>query len=221
VLATKLEAEKERARKAETEKPPTIVNPFGGMPPWWNSSWGAWNPYTAFPFPSNSVLLNPHYFQVLQTWLGSPRNWALMYRGTRDGFGAAQFHAKCNNVGQTISIIRSTTNYLFGGYNPNNWTSSQGYQAGAGSFLFTLTNTWSHPPTIFHWKSSHGPYDYSPYGPTFGGGHDIHVSNNSNSNNSSYTNFPHDYTDSLGHANNTFAGSKNFQVAEIEVFSLH
>jgi len=109
----------------------------------------------------------------------------------------------------------------FGGYNPNNWTSSSTYQAGGGSFLFTLTNVWSTPPTNFPWQKNNGPYDNAGRGPTFGGGHDIAVNDNCSSNNTNYTNFPHSYNDSLGHGNSTFAGAYNFQVAEIEVFSLH
>jgi len=222
VLAAKLQAEKD-ARKADMDKPPTIVNPYGSMPPWWNPSWGVWNPFTGFPFPANSVLLNPHFFQVIQTWLGVPRNWVLLYRGTRDGFGAAQFHALCNNVVPTVSIVRSTSNYLFGGYNPNNWNSSNNYQP--GSFIFTLTNAWSSPPTIFHWNKNHGPSANNPFGatnfgPTFGQGYDLRVCDNCNSNTNSFSNFPSSYTDTLGHRNATFAGTHKFQVADIEVFRL-
>jgi len=217
VLATKLEAEKERSKEAR-EKP----YPYDCIPPWWNPTWGAWHSFTSFSFPANSILLNPHFYQVIQAWLGSPRNWALVYRATRDGFASTTFHSNCNNVGPTITIVKSTSNYLFGGYNPNNWTtSSTGYQSGGGSFIFTLTNAWNKPPTIFRWLKSHGPYDHQSYGPIFGGGHDIIIVNNANSNNSSCSNFPHSYQDTLGHGKSTFAGSNNFTVAEIEVFSLH
>jgi len=227
VLNAKLEAEKEKSKiEKENAKERTIFSPFGvspfGVPSWWNSSlWGAWNSFPGFPFPVDSLLLNPPFYQVIQTWLGAPRLWTLMYRGTRDTFGGAQFHARCNNIGPTISIIRSTGNFIFGGYNPQNWTSSSAYLPGGGSFIFTLNNSYGDPPTVFRWNVSYGPYDNATYGPTFGGGHDMHVSNNSNSITGSYSNFPNSYTDTLGRGNATFTGAKNFQVSEIEVFRLN
>ena len=49
-------------------------------------------------------------------------------------------------------------------------------------------------PTKFpNSKTKYSIYDYSGYGPTFGGGFDIYIGFNSNS-----TNFPHSYKDVLG-----------------------
>ncbi len=64
-------------------------------------------------------------------------------------------------------------------------------------------------------------YCDSTSGPTFG--HDIHVSSNSNSNQTSYSDFGHsykhaDYQNQTEKADSIFAGSYNFQTLEIEVF---
>ena len=40
----------------------------------------------------------------------------LLYRGSEHGFGAADFHSKCNNQGKTISLISDTNKNVFGGY---------------------------------------------------------------------------------------------------------
>ena len=36
--------------------------------------------------------------------------------GGRDGFGAKIFHEKCNYKGETLTIIQSKDEYIFGGY---------------------------------------------------------------------------------------------------------
>jgi hypothetical protein len=56
--------------------------------------------------------------------------------------------------------------------------------------------------------------------PTFGGGHDLHIANNPNSNSGSYTNFPSSYQDVKGYGQSTFAGAYNFQVDEIEIYAI-
>jgi len=215
----------EATHKAESAQSKTDNNQWN--PAWgpWNPSWGNWNPSWApwinsFPFPSDSILLNPYFYQMIQSWLPSPRQWSLLYRANRDGWTSANFHGRCNNSGATITLIRSNNNFLFGGYNPNNWTSAGAYQSGAGSFIFTLTNSWNKPPTVFRWKSGNGPYDNSSYHATFGGGHDLHICSNSHNTNSSYSSFPNSYDDTLGHGSNTFAGSSKFLNSEIEVFRI-
>ena len=60
----------------------------------------------------------------------------------------------------------------------------------------------------------------SSYGPTFGGGHDIHVSDNANTNTSSYSNLGHTYECPPGQQNTFFTGGRNFTVTNYEVFAL-
>jgi hypothetical protein len=42
----------------------------------------------------------------------------LLYRGTRDGFGSSNFHCKCDGHHDTITLIRTTKDFIFGGYTP-------------------------------------------------------------------------------------------------------
>ena len=64
---------------------------------------------------------------------------------------------------------------------------------------------------------------YNDNGITFGNGHDIFISDNSNSNTNSYSNLGSTYkldgyVDGSNDANRFLAGSYNFRVKEIEVF---
>mmetsp|Transcript_7087 Transcript_7087/g.6342 ORF Transcript_7087/g.6342 Transcript_7087/m.6342 type:complete len:127 (+) Transcript_7087:1231-1611(+) len=63
-------------------------------------------------------------------------------------------------------------------------------------------------------------YGYSTYGPSFGGGHDLYISDNCNTNNGCYSNFNHTYDakDQSGNNQSALAGAYNFTVEEIEVF---
>jgi hypothetical protein len=40
----------------------------------------------------------------------------LLYRATRDGFDASSFHSKCDGKANTVTIIKTDSNYVFGGY---------------------------------------------------------------------------------------------------------
>ena len=71
-------------------------------------------------------------------------------------------------------------------------------------------------------KSSYAIDRKSSYGPTFGGGHDIHIANNANSNTNSYTNFGYAYSVPSGvqDRRTILAGTYNFTPDEVEVFYL-
>ena len=64
-------------------------------------------------------------------------------------------------------------------------------------------------------------YCSSGVGPTFGGGKDLHISNNANTNTSSYSRLGYTYERPPGQQDTFFTGSKNFPVTDYEVFGLH
>jgi hypothetical protein len=77
---------------------------------------------------------------------------------------------------------------------------------------------------IINGNNCYAIYCNPSYGATFGGGHDLYIFNNANSNQSSYSNLGATYQPPPGYQYNTqqtqalFAGSKNFTPTEIEVF---
>ncbi|CAF2140706.1 unnamed protein product [Rotaria magnacalcarata] len=153
----------------------------------------------------------------------SNQKWDLIYRGSRDGFDPNAFHTRCDNQGSTMTVVRSTNNYLFGGYASVGWTSVYGaYINDPCVFLFTLTNPHNIPPTKYLVKPDNvvNALQYSnAYGPIFGGC-DIALFTNSNSNQSSSVRFPYFYVDTTGQGKNTFTGTANFTTLDIEVFKV-
>jgi len=193
-----------REKKKKEKIATTIVPPMGPYPFFWGNS-----------------MVPPHFQSTLISWAGC-LGIRLIYKGSEHGFAASNFHGYCNNQGPTLTVIRSNNGYYFGGFNKGVWTGSSSSQTGTlahQSFIFTLTNPYSIAPTRYNWNgTSYAAFDTSSYGPTFGGGHDIHVSNACTSS-GSYFNFPHCYTDSTGYGKNTFTGSNRFVVSDIEVFA--
>ena len=52
------------------------------------------------------------------------RKWDLLYRATRDGFDAADFHVKCDGKSKTLVIVKAASGNVFGGYTECTWDQS-------------------------------------------------------------------------------------------------
>ena len=177
-------------------------------------------------FPNSTLLERKQMIKLNEFYGNRDQEWQLIYKASRDGFDAIEFHTRCDNKGPTMTVIRSNNNYLFGGYTSVAWTSSvNGYQNDTNAFLFTLTNPHKIPPTKYQINSAKaecGVYQAANYGPWFGSssGNDLLCYANSNSNSSSYTKFPSSYIDTTGKGNNTFTGAMYFTTSDLEVFQL-
>jgi hypothetical protein len=66
----------------------------------------------------------------------------LLYRGSRDGFGSSVFHRLCDGHSNTVTLIASTNDCIFGGYTPLTWSSRNAYVSDPSlrSFVFTIKN---------------------------------------------------------------------------------
>ena len=108
------------------------------------------------------------------------KNFKLIYLASKDGFGAAEFHEKCDEKEKVVVLIKAN-NFIFGGYNPECWRSrSHFYIGNSESFIFSLSNPENRPLKFVNIKPSESIYDEVSFGPSFGGGNDICISNNSN-----------------------------------------
>jgi hypothetical protein len=153
------------------------------------------------------------------------KKWRRLYRGSQDGFRASDFHRKCDGCANTVTLVLTTKGYVFGGFTSVPWESGRGdYMTDRTpeSFIFSVKDPSGACPRVFPIiAKSYAIYCRDTYGPTFGGGHDIHIADNCQENMSSYTNLGKwygNYTDRNG--TQVLAGEKNFKVKEIEVFAV-
>jgi hypothetical protein len=144
----------------------------------------------------------------------------LCYRASRDGWDAADFHRLCDNKGPTLVVAREQAyGNVFGGYAGVAWCQS-GQQVYDGSaFLFTFKPGEMVPVKLPITEPVNALYGNGAYGPTFGGGHDLHICSNANTADSSYSNLGYSYQPPNGvHAQTCLAGSYSFLLSELEVF---
>ena len=70
------------------------------------------------------------------------RKYTLLYRGSRDGLTAWDFHSKCDNKSPTLTIIKPLNSAnIFGAYTEATWSSSSNeFKSDPNAFIFSLTN---------------------------------------------------------------------------------
>lgn len=167
----------------------------------------------------SSCLITPKYAKVIfDNFLPSSfknGNFKLLYRLTKDGKGSSYFHRLCDNQGPTLTVIKDSRGYIFGGFTTVGWAQTSSYYSDSNAFLFTLHNPHSIPPTKFTGSDSNAIYCNSSYGPTFGSGHDIYVDSSFSSCSIS---FPSTFRDTTGKGNAIFTGNTSFDVSEMEVW---
>ena len=108
--------------------------------------------------------------------------------------------------------------------------SRSGNRYDSNAFLFSLVNKPGWAPVKlpqagkYSSRRQYSIYNNPSYGPTFGAGHDIYISNYASSNRNSHTNLGHEYSPPSGYSyGSTFtltflAGTYNFTPDEIETF---
>ena len=118
-------------------------------------------------------------------------------------------------------MFKTTGGYIAGGFSSVSWASIGSYVNDPSAFLYTLVNPNNMPLKLAITSSGNALYDQASYGPTFGGGHDLHISDVSNTNTNSYA---YSYNYQYPNGNSGYAGGiwmlgvSNFQLAEVEVF---
>ncbi len=191
------------------------------------------------PYGDDDEMVRSHFCSYLQStiilsmvedekiteWLASAGKTeipVLLYRASRDGWDASDFHGMCNGKGATVTVVKSSGGYIFGGYTDVAWGESKSWKTSIASFLFSLKDHAGIGPVkmpIKSGKTVHAVQHCSSYGPAFGGGHDLCVDSNANANNSSYCKVGHTYQRPSNTNDPHFlTGSRNFTVSEYEVF---
>ena len=142
------------------------------------------------------------------------KKFTLLFRASKDGFSASNFHSKCDGKNNTVTLVETLNGKRFGGFANNAWDQRGNYISGSNGFIFSFDDK-----SIYYNKnSSYEIYCHSSYGPTFGGGHDFYICDNCNSSDSSYNNSDHSYN--TNGKKNAMAGTYNFLVKDYEVYQL-
>jgi len=126
---------------------------------------------------SNSMLTSVYQSQ-LATWGFTPDS--LVYKSSSHGLSNSAFHSRCDSLNGSIVVVKTENGYIFGGIATNNWSGSGNYKSSTTAFVFNLYGNASAPIKWDITSTSYNMYVASNYGPTFGGGHDLHTNLDSN-----------------------------------------
>jgi len=195
---------------------------------------------------NDSVILDNNTKHLLINWLEESQlffNCYLLYRGTRDGFESSVFHQKCDNKGSTITIIKTTSNYIFGGYTSVSWSSLEKDKDSSVDnqcFIFSLKNPYNLPMKIKKINNRKSILTNPNFGPIFGSdptsfsmGYDIIINIKSlkptsdyfsrrYTSKSCYTHLGGSFTCPQGYDGKTFlCGSEYFILREIEIWKVN
>jgi len=152
------------------------------------------------------------------------QKWKLIYKAKKDGFGASDFHSKCDCYQNSFVIIKSTNGNVFGGYTEQNWSHANQFKADPNAFLFSFINQQNTKIVIKSTDPSLAIAADNGYGPAFGKGNDLLICNNSNTSNGSYSelggSYKHpNYAYGSNKARSFLAGCYNFLTTEIEIYT--
>jgi hypothetical protein len=161
------------------------------------------------------------------------KQFSLLWRGSRDGFGAHDFHRLCDHHPNTLTVIQDTDGNIFGGFTPVEWDSRLRLWRWDGidccksdpslkSFLFTIKNPHNFPARIFPLKPEgmkYAIYSEAESGPDF-----VDIGANTSPRTSRVRPRPGEwfgqyYTNDTGYDGvSFFTNSLVFTVREVEVF---
>jgi len=127
---------------------------------------------------------------------------------------------RCDNKGPTVTVIKCTDGYVFGGFTSTAWA-SRGVEASADAFIFSLHRPGGVGPVKLAVKAAKdGIFDIWVCGPSFGMG-DIRVLSGANIDERNFSTI-HSYELPPGHPpvddETFFTGARRFRAAEVEVF---
>jgi hypothetical protein len=136
--------------------------------------------------------------QTLCTWIGRRlENCSLKYRASVDGFGAFDFHKKCDGVTGLLVVVQSDKDFVFGGYTGGaSFHSNGGYITSIRQkpFLFSLVNSSGTQPIKCDNSSPHRALNgFHSHSASFGGGLDLHICDNANVQTGSQVELGHTY----------------------------
>ena len=161
-------------------------------------------------------------------------NGKLIYRASVDGFESKSFHSKCDGKENTVTIVKTNLNFVFGGFTKTKWFSVNGSTHDSEAFIFSLRRNGITVCEKYIVRDPRVAINYCDnWGPLFGcynNGNkcDIAICNNSNIETGSYSRFGtlYELPQSLSyidieHRESYLAGSFNsWLTTDIEVYQI-
>ena len=152
--------------------------------------------------------------ESIKNWINRDKKlyFKLIFRKSRDGINASDFHKHCDNQGPTVCLMRTTKNYKFGAYSSISWQSSYklSNEDEGRVFLFSIDLNQKFEKI----KNGSIQFSINDYGPCFGErGGCLYLKNNLNCGFIQNSNF-------LSNCELTHGEEKDFQVDEFEVFKV-
>jgi hypothetical protein len=170
----------------------------------------------------DSVILeyDKQYRDLMSLCQMDGQKWRLLYRATRDGFGSADFHRKCDDKPNTLTIIKAMNSTIFGGLTYKSWSSCEKFKSDFNALVFSLINDQNISILYECSKPENGIYCSKEMGPCFGK-NDLYIYNCSNLNTKSRSCIGTSYNSSNKDSTSIkfLAGSEYFKTVEIEVFT--
>ena len=82
-------------------------------------------------------------------------SYKLLYKGTRDGFTSNIFYEKCNKKENTLCIIHTPQNNVFGGYTSIPWNREESgyYRSDSSAFIYAIRWSNGSNPKVFPVKN--------------------------------------------------------------------
>ncbi len=181
----------------------------------------------------NSSILRPQEaISVAEMTKASRGN--LLYRATRDKFTAKSFHSKCDGKKNTLTIVKTNTNFVFGGYTSAKWASDRNYKEDSTAFIFSLRRNGVSQKRKFNIKKpQYAILGLPSYGPIFGSGtgsdiNDFYICDSSHTDYGSMANIGNSYECPEGYkfgnkdTSSYLTGSSNrWLTTEIEVYEIN
>ena len=99
--------------------------------------------------------------------------YELLYKAKKDGDKSENFHSKCDNKENTLTIIKSTNGKTFGAFTTQLWNSINNFKTDKFAFAFSLDNQKIY--NILENRTNFAIYAHNDYGPCFGQGTDFGI----------------------------------------------
>ena len=169
-------------------------------------------------------ILNNEEKKLISKWIDPKKTikFYLLFSTVKDGDSSSTFHAYCDGVFPTVTIVLDTLGNKFGGYSTQNWSQSligANYSRAPCSFIFNLSNImfFKGKYDLIDQLSANAIYRINSNGPHFGVG-DLYIASGCTSNTNSSCNKS---TYNTGNNNLLgYIGARNFQVSKYEVFKV-